>query len=249
MNVNWMDFLRSLRPDAMPQALSWAIRALVTFHMGTLQGNENAIYSVRHMYGRAIRHLRLLLQSRRALTDEALAAAILLGGYEIVDGSSKNAWIQHTRGIRELMYARGPSSHTSGFGRTLVICFAPFLIAASFILAEPCFLGNHDWTRVVEDIYQDEARQGGLSLGRAMDKALNETAMFPGYYATTRYTLAASPDPAILALQEVLVTSMAKTRACFLELQIIFAKIRKIKRLVRWILALSHQITRGVWLS
>jgi hypothetical protein len=224
-----MDFLRSLQPDAVPQALLWAIRALIIFHMATLQGDENAIYSARHMYGRGIRCLRLLLQSPRALTDEALAAAILLGGYEIVDGSSKNAWIQHTRGIRELMYARGPSSHTSGFGRTLFICFAPFLIAESFILAEPCFLGNSDWTCVVGNIQRDESRQSGLSLGRAMDTTLNETAKCPGYYATTLYTLGASYDPAILALQEVLLNDIAESRACFLELQTIFTEISKDK--------------------
>ncbi|KAL5341651.1 hypothetical protein BJX70DRAFT_358511 [Aspergillus crustosus] len=67
----------------------------------------------------------------------------------------------------------------------------------------------------------------GLSLGRAMALALNKTARCPGYYATTRYTLAASSDPAILALQEVLSTEITKPRACFMELQSIFAQISK----------------------
>ncbi|KAL2817141.1 hypothetical protein BJX63DRAFT_419708 [Aspergillus granulosus] len=222
VDTNWMQFLRNLKPSRFPQALTWAIRALLTFHMGTMQGNINTVYCARHMYGMGIRHLRFLLQTPRALTDEALAAAVLLGGYEVGDGTAKYSWIRQTRGIRHLMQARGPVAHKTGFGRTLLLCFGPFLIAESFILSEPCFLGDHDWICLVEDIYKDRKRVG---LGQAMDRAFNEAALCPNYYTTTRSSLAATADPNVLVVQEMLLTQMAKSKARFLELQGILANI------------------------
>ncbi|KAI9370918.1 hypothetical protein BJX61DRAFT_535231 [Aspergillus egyptiacus] len=226
VNVNWMDFLRSLQPSTFPPALSWAIRALVTFHMATLQGNEHAVYCARHMYGQGLSSLRQLLQSPRALTDESLAACVLLGGYEVVDGNSQYSWIRHTRGIRQIMCARGPSAHTTGFGRTLVLCFGPFLIAESFILGEPCFLGRPEWTGLLDEIYPDQ-KEGQLSLGQAMDEAFNEAAMCPGYYAITRSVLAAEAEPGILKLQGSLLAQIARSREHLIDLRTIFKDVLK----------------------
>lgn len=246
VQTNWMDFLRNIPGSTLPLALSWAIRALITFQMGTDQGkneseSESAIYCARHMYGRGVRHLRQLLQSPRALSDEALAAAVLLGGYEILDPSSPHGWIRHTRGVRQLMCARGPASHKSGFGRTLLLCFGPFLVAESFVLREHCFLGCPEWTFLADGgMYtsstdEEDPRVGeihldiGYGLGQAMDKALSQAAICPGYYASTCSILAATTDigsdPGLLARQDLLLARMAKSKACFLEAQTVFDRI------------------------
>ncbi|KAL4864450.1 hypothetical protein BDV12DRAFT_188882 [Aspergillus spectabilis] len=171
VDVNWIDFIRS-QWSTFPQALIWAIRALTSLRMGAAQGNKEAILCARHMYSRGIKHLAYLLQTKAAaLSNETLAAAILLGGYE------------------HLLCTRGPSAHKSGMGRTLVLCWRPYIVADAFIHGMPCFLGDLEWTHLslsrqvatVEDQQQKESL-----LGQALDYAFNDVAKCPGYLATTK---------------------------------------------------------------
>lgn len=188
VDVNWMDFIRS-RWSVFPQALIWGIRALTTLRMGALQGNKNAILCARHMYSRGINHLAYLLSTQAALADETLAAAILLGGYEILDGCSDRSWISHARGIRHLICARGPSAHKKGIGRTLLLCWRPYLVADAFMHLEPCFLGGKEWacTSMASKIADAEGQPAKCSLlGQMMDCAFDEIAKCPGYCGVTK---------------------------------------------------------------
>ncbi|KAL3492866.1 hypothetical protein BJX62DRAFT_202088 [Aspergillus germanicus] len=200
VDTNWMDFLRGLQPSVRSHALMWAVRALVMFQMGTLQGNANAIDCARSMYGRGVGCLRSLLQTPFALTEEALAASVLLGGYEILDGSSEDTWISHTRGIRQIMRARGAAAHKTGISRTLLLSFRPFLVAESFVLGEPCFLGDPDWINLTKYVYKEEEQNEESSLGQIMDYAFNEITKCPGYYASTQTILSSQveTDPIVL---------------------------------------------------
>ncbi|KAL2843191.1 hypothetical protein BJY01DRAFT_215996 [Aspergillus pseudoustus] len=192
VDVDWMDFIRG-RWSTFPQALVWAVRALTTLHRGTTQRDEQAIMCARHMYSRGIRHLGSLLQTRAALSDETLAAAILLGGYEVLDGSTQWSWIAHCRGITHLLCARGPAAHRRGIGRTLLLCWRPYIVADAFIHAIPCFLGDHEWALILmsEDVAKDELqRQKGSLLGQTMDYAFVEVAKCPGYLAAAKVLVA-----------------------------------------------------------
>ncbi|KAI2695449.1 transcriptional regulator family: Fungal Specific TF [Penicillium roqueforti] len=196
VEMNWMKFIRG-RWSTFPQALIWALRALTCLRMGAARGNKEAIMCARHMYGRGVNHLASLLHTRAALADETLAAAILLGGYEVLDGSSDRSWIIHSHGIRHLFCARGPSAHTHGMGRTLLISWRPYLVADAFIHAEPCFLGGSEWTCVsaIQEIARAEDRwQESSLLGQTMDYAFNEVAKCPGYYAMTKYFTTSDTD-------------------------------------------------------
>ncbi|KAL5360657.1 hypothetical protein BJX96DRAFT_165322 [Aspergillus floccosus] len=212
VDVGWMDFIRNQPPDC-PPTLMWAIRALITFQIGTLRKSKQSIYCARHMYGRGICHLRSQLQSPSALSDETLAACVLLGGYEILDGNCANSWISHTRGIRHIMCARGPLAHKFGMGRTLMICIRPFLLAESFALGEPCFLGSAEWRSITQGIPNDRGQNGSPSqLTFIMDHTFNEVARCPGYYASAQSILCSSIDSpsALVSLSSEIFNSKAQ---------------------------------------
>ncbi|KAL4863360.1 hypothetical protein BDV12DRAFT_177539 [Aspergillus spectabilis] len=188
VDIDWMDFIRG-QWSTFPQALVWAVRALTTLHRGATQGDKQAIMCARHMYSRGIRHLASLLQTRAALSDQTLAAAILLGGYEVLDGSSEWSWIAHCRGISHLLCARGPAAQRRGMGRTLMLCWRPYIVADAFIHAVPCFLGNYEWASILmsEDVARaEEQQQKGSLLGQTMDYAFIEVAKCPGYLAAAK---------------------------------------------------------------
>ncbi|KAL2802310.1 hypothetical protein BJX63DRAFT_426143 [Aspergillus granulosus] len=188
VDVDWMDFIRG-QWSTFPQALVWAVRALTTLHRGTTQRDKQAIMCARHMYSRGIRHLASLLQTSAVLSDETLAAAILLGGYEVLDGTSEWSWIAHCRGISHLLCARGPTAQRRGMGRTLMLCWRPYIVADAFIHAVPCFLGNSEWASILmsEEVARDEEQQQrGSLLGQTMDYAFTEVAKCPGYLTAAK---------------------------------------------------------------
>lgn len=214
-----MNFIRS-RWSTFPQALIWAVRALTSLRMGAARGNKEIIVCARHMYGRGVNLLAALLQTRAALADETLAAAILLGGYEVLDGSSNRSWIIHSHGIRQLFCARGPSAHTQGIGRTLLISWRPYLVADAFIHAQPCFLGGLEWARASTTPEISRAKdqwQETSILGQTMDYAFNEVAKCPGYYAMTKYftTWDTNVDPSMF---NSLVDCILKSREILIQL-------------------------------
>lgn len=188
VDVSWMDFVRG-KWSTFPQALIWAVRALICLRMGAAQGNREAIMCARHMYSRGINHLACLLRTRAVLSDETLAAAILLGGYEVLDGSTDRSWIVHSHGIRQLFCARGPLAHKGGMGRTLMLCWRPYIVADAFIRAVPCFLGDSEWTQIAmskEIARAEDDKEKGSPLGQTIDYAFNEVAKCPGYLAMTK---------------------------------------------------------------
>lgn len=201
-----MDFLRSGWPTFSP-ALVWSVRALVALLFGASHGDRQAIMCARHMYSRGIRHLAFVLQSPAALADETLAAAILLGGYEVLDGSSGRSWIVHARGIAQLMRARGPAAHEQGMGRTMLMAWRPYLVADAFIHGSPCFLGNQEWTQkaMTKEIARAENEQGlGSFIGQLTDYAFNEVAKCPGYLAATKEILTAGTSATIVKLSSLI---------------------------------------------
>jgi hypothetical protein len=219
VQVSWMGFLRS-GWSTFPQALVWAVRALTALLMGAAQGNKQAILCARHLYSRGIRHLASLIQTEAALTDETLAAAILLGGYEVLDGSSDRSWIIHARGISQLMRARGPSAHEQGMGRTLLMCWRPYIVADAFIHGGPCFLGEPEWARksMTNEIAKAEDAQGmGSLIGQVADYAFNEIAKCPGYLATSKEIVMAR-SPGLTVELDSLMNDVSHTRANLVRL-------------------------------
>lgn len=162
------------------------------------------------MYSRGIKQLASLLHTLAALADETLATAVVLGAYEILDGSSGRSWISHARGIRKLICVCGPSAHKNGMDQTLLLCWRPYLVADAFVHSEPCFLGGLEWTSIIKDITKVEYQQGRRSLlGQTMDSAFNEVAKCPGYCA-----IMTSDTNSSLDMLGSLVNSILKSREC-----------------------------------
>jgi hypothetical protein len=179
----------------------------MTLLMGASQSNKQAILCARHMYSRGIQHLCSLLQSQAALADETLAAAMFLGGYEVLDGSSDRSWIVYARGIGQLMRARGPAAHEQGMGRSMLMVWRPYLIADAFMNGDQCFLGDPEWRHrsMNEEIARAENEQGlGSLIGQIADYAFNEVAKYPGYLAATNKMLTPSAPVSTVNLDSLL---------------------------------------------
>ncbi|KAA8649294.1 uncharacterized protein ATNIH1004_005195 [Aspergillus tanneri] len=204
VDINWMDFLR-YHLESASATLTWTIRSLSTLYIGRCHHDPDKIACSRSMYGRALHCLMSTMRNpNKAKSDATLGAALLLGVYEMLDGTKRLSWLAHSSGVSTLIRLRGPSAHRRGFGRTLLISFRAFLVADAFIRNEPCFLEESEWRSIMEGWIADEKRSSRRSLlGETVDQAFNEIVVCPGLLARTRSMLACSGlcDPETLLFQ------------------------------------------------
>ncbi|KAE8149495.1 hypothetical protein BDV25DRAFT_156227 [Aspergillus avenaceus] len=216
IDTNWLDYVRDQASTCGP-AMLWALRAMTTFNMGLAKEDREAIICGQHMYGRAIEHLSQLLQSSSALSDETLAAAMVLAGFDQLDSDCPKSWLMHTCGIRDMICARGPEAHRHGIGRTLLVSWRPFLVLESMVHEKPCFLEDPTWAAVARG-HTSEGEQGvSRALGQIIDYALIEIAKYPGYAVRTQRIIepGTTPNPDMI---RDLVADIDVTKAYLLRL-------------------------------
>lgn len=191
VGVNWVDVARHHRGEP-GKALEESLCSLGSLHLGRIHGDQRQVNASREMYGRALHHVaRALHNPFLAIADETLAAAILLGAYEMVNGTGQKLWMLHSRGISSLLQLRGPSAHTHGLGRTLLVSFRGFLVFEALVRGEKCFLEGQEWRSIIPSIKKWEEQCGKASrLGELIEYAFYEIACCPGFLARTRNLVA-----------------------------------------------------------
>jgi hypothetical protein len=193
VDLNWMDYMRDHFECTASSALTWAVRCLVTYYIGALQRGYDQIRvnDSRHIYNRGLRQLRRHLQCRSSrLTNETLAAAMLLSVYEMIDGSGTDSWLQHSGGIAHLLRLRGWRKHRDDFGHTLYLSYRCFLVAEAFIKGEKCMFEDPEWQRLIDQTIEANERNGRTSvLGDISEYAFKEIVKCPGLIVAVREEL------------------------------------------------------------
>ncbi|KAE8365022.1 hypothetical protein BDV27DRAFT_157320 [Aspergillus caelatus] len=179
VNLGWVEF--TLHPARPPPAfLQSARRALATLHLGQT-GDKQLITKSIDMYTYALTSMRRAV-SCLPVSDEILAGGILLALYEMK--ISQGSWAALTNSIAEIMQSPSvpAAAYKSGFSRTLLLTFRPFLIRASLSLGQACFLERDEWISVVQSIGSSE----NPSIFReANENAFIEVVKVPGLAART----------------------------------------------------------------
>jgi hypothetical protein len=195
LGVTWFDMVRSNQYSAA-EAFNWGLRSVGALQMGRALQDYRLVHASREMYGRALYHMARTLNNPALVTaDTTLAAAILLGGYEMANVTGEKAWMLHSRGISHLYQLRGAQAHADGMGRTLLLSFKGFLVYEALLNGESCFLEDEEWKQIIPQMIEDETRRGKVSrLGALIDFAGYEIARCPGFVKRTR-SLVAETDP------------------------------------------------------
>lgn len=192
MERPWFDVVHNQQGTA--RLLDCGLCSLGSLQLGRANGNQRLILASQEMYGRGLCHLvQALKNPTTAGKDDTLGAAILFGIYELINATVERSWLLHSRGISHLFRLRGPKSHVSGFGRTLLLSFRGILVFEAFIRGEACFLESEEWRSILPQIVKDEEQRGmNCHLGILMDCAFNEIAQCPGFLVKTKALVASS---------------------------------------------------------
>lgn len=207
LDVTWFDMVRSNQYSAA-EAFNWGLRSVGALQMGRALQDHRLVHASREMYGRALFHLARTLNNPALVTaDTTLAAAILLGGYEMANVTGEKAWMLHSRGISHLYQLRGAQAHADGMGRTLLLSFKGFLVYEALLNGERCFLEDDEWKQIIPQMIEDEQRRGKVSrLGALIDYAGYEIARCPGFVKRTRSLVAntdSSDDERVFLVQSI----------------------------------------------
>jgi hypothetical protein len=144
----WVDFAH--RRPKHEKILSLSLRSLGSLHLGRVNKNEGEILRSREVYGHGLRHLSQAIKTpAMSSTDVTVAAAILLGVYELLNPTGEELSLLHSRGISQLFLLRGPKAHATGFGRTFLLTFRGLMVFEAFAAGKACFLGNEEWRAIV----------------------------------------------------------------------------------------------------
>ncbi|KAL3444683.1 hypothetical protein BJX65DRAFT_310682 [Aspergillus insuetus] len=184
------DIIAFVRDDQRAQCppIQWAVRCYAAWHLATVHSDDDLRAQSRYIYGVLIRYMRFALEDpRQATSQTTLLLALLLGIYEVFDGSSPDAWLMHIRGAKEILKRRGAAAHFSGFARTIVFSCRAFFIAEALISCEECFLAEREWASVNAKAFEREDRQGrGCMLVSLIDRTYREVVKIPGLVARTK---------------------------------------------------------------
>ncbi|KAL4926406.1 uncharacterized protein BDV17DRAFT_283345 [Aspergillus undulatus] len=185
--VNWVEYVDK-RGGSMNSCFDWAVRASTAAYLGFLHNDSRYLEASQSLYHKSLRGLaNLLANEGTAKSDEALATAITLAVFEKHNCSSPDAWLRHAAGIRTLMKLRGPKAHLEGFGRAMYIVYRNFLITASLLEGEACFLEEPEWRELNEQIAAENAKLPSSSLYTdVVERGFLEVIKVPGYVKRTR---------------------------------------------------------------
>ena len=162
----------------------------------------------RQKYSQALRAIRKALNSDEASSDALLISVILLSFYEMNTRTTRDAWVYHSRAVKQLMLARGMDFHRSGTGRVCHFAYRPFLIAAALCEGEPCFLGDENWQNLAAILrVEDSQKQSEWSFYiNVYESIFMELVKCPGYIKEAREIVSVTSLKARLLAQRIRMT-------------------------------------------
>lgn len=136
-----------------------AVSCLSAEYLGHLTKDPRFHHFSRQKYSQALRAVRQALDSEEASSDTMLLAAILLSFYEMNIRTTRDAWVCHSRAVKQLMLKRGTECYLSGTGRVCHFAYRPFLIAAALYEGKPCFLNEDKWQNLAETLRVEDSQK------------------------------------------------------------------------------------------
>lgn len=135
------------------------VSCLSAEYLGYLTRDPRFHHFGRQKYSEALRATRQALDSNEAFSDTMIIAVILLSFYEMNIRTTRDAWLCHSRAVKQLMVKRGVNFHLSGPGRVFHFAFRPFLIAAALYEGESCFLDEDQWQNLADILRVEDSRK------------------------------------------------------------------------------------------
>ncbi|KAJ5750496.1 hypothetical protein N7533_007524 [Penicillium manginii] len=150
---HWFSLLPSIY--GFNQTLDATIKSFVAHHFGKSLRNEEMIVYARSSYGEALSRLRKALTNpSECLSTHIFCAVVLLCTYELfTDTENPESWMQHAKGLGQLIKVRGPDRYRNEIDITLLKNSRGLVVMHSMFSGEACFLASEDWHQMMRQQY------------------------------------------------------------------------------------------------
>ncbi|KAJ5243782.1 hypothetical protein N7489_003878 [Penicillium chrysogenum] len=210
-----------------------SVSCLSAEYLGHLTGDPRLHQFGRQEYSKALGAIRRALNSDEALSDSLLLAVILLSIYEMNTRTTRDAWVYHSRAVKQLLLRRRTTFCLSGVGRVCHFAYRPFLIAAALYEGEPCFLADDNWQDLAAFLRMEDSQKQ------------SEWAFYINVYETIFMELVKCPGYIKEAREIVSVTS-PKARLLAQRICIAGDRLRTLSDELRSLLASHNQRKEGI---
>ncbi|KAJ5386831.1 hypothetical protein N7509_009372 [Penicillium cosmopolitanum] len=150
---HWFSLLPSVY--GYNQTLDATIKSFVAHHFGKSLQNKEMIVYARYSYGEALSRLRKALTNpSECLSTHIFCAVVLLCTYELfTDTENPKSWMQHAKGLGQLIKARGPDRYRNDIDITLLKNSRGLVVMHSMFSGEDCFLASEEWHQMMRQQY------------------------------------------------------------------------------------------------
>ena len=142
--VDWTLMIRQTQEEE--SALNLAFLALSVSRVGRENKDSRLVQEALKIYGKALRELQAALwDSKRMHTDEILLACMMLGLFEVYEGSGRKSLEAHAQGAARLIELRGVDRYTEKISNYLLCGVRIPIIVAAIMSRKTTFLSHPDW--------------------------------------------------------------------------------------------------------
>jgi Fungal specific transcription factor domain len=144
--MHWIEVINEL--PGYESSLRNAFSALILSQAGKESQDPQLARTSTTLYGQALQDLQLALRDpERIYSDEVLIASMLLGVYEIFEGSTADpdSWLSHARGAARLIELRRPERHRTRHAHHAFLASRIPTIYASILQRRATYLAEQEW--------------------------------------------------------------------------------------------------------
>ena len=143
--MKWLEGVHELSSDE--PSLKNAFSALILSRVSKESGDQQLGEASTLLYGNALQDLQAaLLDPGQVYSDDILIATLLLGVYEILQGSTvdSSSWLSHAQGAARLIELRGPERHKTDQAHQAFLASRITTIYAGIVQKKACYLAAEE---------------------------------------------------------------------------------------------------------
>ena len=203
--MDWTEMVHELA--GTEKSLANAFSALTIARVGKENKDNRLVRESTKVYGQALKDLQFaLFDPTRMHTDEVLIASMLLGLYEIFEGSTleSRSWLSHAQGAARLIEYRGPERHRSRQAHHVFLGSRVPTIYAAILSRKATYLATEEWRSIP---WKTQHRT-------YYDKLVDTATDIPGLLADIDAANIGSANPLTYTRKQELLQDLANVQKC-----------------------------------